>query len=263
MVKDIRRATRRHFSAEDKIRIVLDGLRGDDSIAELCRKEGIAQSPYYVWSKEFMEAGKRRLAGDTVRAATSDEVKDLRREASALKECVDDLTLENLTKLITGSQVGCVSLGRDKHGRTLARCSAGDVDLNRTMVATGYALAYRRYSMDYVSAEESAKVAKRGIWPGTFELPSDVRQADDDYQIQDQTAEQGAKSERPVDASLRAKPQPSGNCRIKGNRSRKGIGIYHLPGMPYYSQTVAEEIFCTEAQARAAGYRRSRADRHR
>jgi transposase len=95
VVKDIRRATRRHFSAEDKIRIVLDGLRGDDSIAELCRREGIAQSLYYVWSKEFLEAGKRRLAGDTTRAATTDEVKDLRREAGALKECVADLTLEN------------------------------------------------------------------------------------------------------------------------------------------------------------------------
>ena len=95
VVKDIRRATRRHFSAEDKIRIVLEGLRGEDSIAELCRKEGIAQSLYYTWSKEFMEAGKRRLAGDTARAATTDEVKGLRREASALKECVADLTLEN------------------------------------------------------------------------------------------------------------------------------------------------------------------------
>ncbi|WCL52907.1 IS3 family transposase [Gimibacter soli] len=95
VVKDIRRATRRHFSAEDKIRIVLEGLRGDDSIAELCRKEGIAQSLYYVWSKEFLEAGKRRLAGDTARAATTDEVKELKREARALKECVADLTLEN------------------------------------------------------------------------------------------------------------------------------------------------------------------------
>ena len=95
VVKDIRRKTRRHFSAEDKIRIVLDGLRGDDSIAELCRREGIAQSLYYTWSKEFMEAGKRRLAGDTARAATSDEVKVLRREARDLKECVADLTLEN------------------------------------------------------------------------------------------------------------------------------------------------------------------------
>ena len=93
--RDIRRATRRHFSAEEKIRIVLEGLRGEESIAELCRREGIASSMYYGWSKEFLEAGKRRLAGDTARAATSDEVKDLRREAQALKEVVADLTLEN------------------------------------------------------------------------------------------------------------------------------------------------------------------------
>ena len=94
-VKDIRRATRKVHNAEEKIRIVLAGLRGEDSIAELCRREGISSSMYYGWSKEFLEAGKRRLAGDTARAATSDEVKELRREASALKECVADLTLEN------------------------------------------------------------------------------------------------------------------------------------------------------------------------
>lgn len=95
VIKDIRRATRRHFSAEDKIRIVLEGLRGEDSIAELCRREGIASSMYYGWSKEFLEAGKRRLAGDTARAATPSEVKELRHEAKALKEVVADLTLEN------------------------------------------------------------------------------------------------------------------------------------------------------------------------
>ena len=103
-IKTIRRETRRHWSAEDKIRIVLEGLRGEESIAELCRREGIAASQYYGWSKEFLEAGKRRLAGDTARAATSDEVKDLRREATALKEVVADLTLENrlLKKSMTG-----------------------------------------------------------------------------------------------------------------------------------------------------------------
>ena len=95
VIKDIRRATRRHFSAEDKIRVVLDGLRGEDSIAELCRKEGIAQSLYYTWSKEFMEAGKKWLAGDTARAASTDDVKGLRQEAAALKEVVADLMLEN------------------------------------------------------------------------------------------------------------------------------------------------------------------------
>ena len=93
VLKDIRRQTRRHYSAEEKIRIVLDGLRGEENISELCRREGIAASMYYGWSKEFLEAGKRRLAGDTARAATSDEVKDLRREATTLKEVVADLTL--------------------------------------------------------------------------------------------------------------------------------------------------------------------------
>jgi transposase len=76
-IRDIRRATRRHFSAEEKIRVVLEGLRGEESIAELCRREGIASSMYYGWSKEFLEAGKRRLAGDTARAATSDELANL------------------------------------------------------------------------------------------------------------------------------------------------------------------------------------------
>jgi transposase len=103
VVKDIRRATRKQYSAEEKILIVLEGLRGEDSIAELCRREGIAQNLYYRWSKDFLEAGKKRLAGDTARAATSDEVKDLRREATALKEAVADLTLENrlLKKSVT------------------------------------------------------------------------------------------------------------------------------------------------------------------
>jgi transposase len=94
-VRDIRRATRRQFSAEEKIRIVLEGLRGEDSIAELCRKEGIAQNLYYRWSKEFLEAGKKRLAGDTAREATSDEVKTLRSEARQLKEALAEATLEN------------------------------------------------------------------------------------------------------------------------------------------------------------------------
>ena len=81
IVKDIKRATRKHYSSEEKIRIVLDGLRGEDSIAELCRREGISQGIYDKWSKDFMEAGKRRLAGDTARAENTDEVKDLRRES--------------------------------------------------------------------------------------------------------------------------------------------------------------------------------------
>jgi transposase len=103
-VRDIRRANRRHFSAEEKIRIVLEGLRGEDSIAELCRKEGIAQNLYYRWSKEFLEAGKKRLAGDTAREASSDEVKQLRTEARQLKEALAEVTLEN--RLLKKSAIG-------------------------------------------------------------------------------------------------------------------------------------------------------------
>lgn len=94
LVRDIRRATRKQYSSEEKIRIVLDGLRGEVTIAELCRREGIAESLYYSWSKEFLEAGKRRLAGDTARSATTNEVKDLRREAQQLKEVVAEQALE-------------------------------------------------------------------------------------------------------------------------------------------------------------------------
>jgi transposase len=104
VLKDIRRATRRHYSAEEKIRIVLDGLRGEESIAALCRREGIAESLYYNWSKEFLEAGKKRLAGDTARAATSDEVKQLRHEARDLKEVVAEQALE--LRLLKKSMIG-------------------------------------------------------------------------------------------------------------------------------------------------------------
>ena len=93
-MQDIRRATRKHCSVEDKIRILLDGLRVEDSIAELCRRERIPQSMYYVWSKESLEAGKRRLAGDTAHAATTNEVKGLRRESTAPKEVFGEQALE-------------------------------------------------------------------------------------------------------------------------------------------------------------------------
>jgi transposase len=104
-VREIRRRTRRQFSAEDKIRIVIAGLRGEDSIAELCRKEGIHQNLYYRWSKEFLEAGKKRLAGDTAREATSGEVKTLRDETTQLKEMLAEVMMENrlLKKSVTGA----------------------------------------------------------------------------------------------------------------------------------------------------------------
>ena len=103
-IKDIRRKTRKRYSSEEKIRIILAGLRGEDSIAELCRREGISQGMYYSWSKEFLEAGKKRLAGDTSREANSDEVRNLRREARDLKEVVAEQALE--LRLLKKSMIG-------------------------------------------------------------------------------------------------------------------------------------------------------------
>ncbi len=104
IIKDIKRKTRKQYSAEEKIRIVLDGLRGEDSIAELCRREGIVQGLYYKWSKDFMEAGKKRLAGDIVRQANTGEVTTLRSEARELKEVVAEQTLE--LRLLKKSMIG-------------------------------------------------------------------------------------------------------------------------------------------------------------
>jgi endonuclease YncB( thermonuclease family) len=154
---------------------------------------------------------------------------------------------DRLSRLVTGKEVRCTEIGKDQYGRTLGRCTVGAVDVNRTMVTTGYAVAFRRYSMEYISAEESAKAGKRGIWAGTFEMPSNVRHAEE---------APVAAPERPVTP----KPQRvTGGCNIKGNHSRRGDWIYHLPGMPYYDKTVPERMFCSEAEARAEGFRKSRA----
>jgi transposase len=105
-IQTIRRKTRRKYSAEEKIRIVLEGLRGEEKVADLCRREGISQSIYYKWSKDFMEAGKSRLAGDTKREATREDVSDLRSENEQLKQVVAELVLTNrvLKKSVLGSE---------------------------------------------------------------------------------------------------------------------------------------------------------------
>ena len=107
LVKDIRRQTRRKYSAEEKIRIVLEGLRGEDSIAALCRREGIPANQYYRWSKDFLEAGKKRLQGDAVREANSSEVSELKKENEHLKQLVAEIALKNrvLKKSLSGTDL--------------------------------------------------------------------------------------------------------------------------------------------------------------
>ena len=116
-VRDIRRATRKRYSSEEKIRIVLEGLRGEESVAELCRKEGSNANIYYRWSKDFLEAGKKRLSGDTVREATSDEVNDLRRQSAELKETLAEVVMENrvLKKSVLGDMVALPATNYDNH----------------------------------------------------------------------------------------------------------------------------------------------------
>jgi transposase len=106
VVKEIKRRTRRVFSAEEKIKIVIEGLRGEDSIAAICRKYDIHQNTYFKWSKDFMEAGKRRLSGDTTREATRDEVKDMKKENDVIKRELANLYLENqdLKKRLDGHE---------------------------------------------------------------------------------------------------------------------------------------------------------------
>lgn len=163
--------------------------------------------------------------------------------------CGEEAT-EQLRRLLRGD-IRCHSQGTDQHGRTLARCYQGSIDINRSMVESGYALAYRKYSTEFVAVEEQAKAAKRGIWAGTFEVPSVYRQ-------EDRPAARPGATRRSASGVSAHKSERNGGCAIKGNHSRRGEWIYHLPGMPYYAQTRPEATFCTEAQAQAAGYRRAR-----
>lgn len=160
------------------------------------------------------------------------------------------IATEQLASLVSGSQVECRGNGVDQYGRVLGICSVGTAQLNAVMVEYGWALAYRQYSDDYVPAEGRAKANRVGLWSSTFALPSDYRQS---------KMEPIPAVPPPVRQLRKAQPPLwTGGCLIKGNRNRRGEWIYHLPGMPYYNQTRAEEMFCTEAQALAAGYRRAK-----
>ncbi len=161
---------------------------------------------------------------------------------------------EALSKLVTGKHVRCVSMGTDQHGRLLGRCTVGTLDVNRAMVAGGHAVAFRRYSTDYVSAEEIAKANRRGLWEGTFEMPLEYRHGTVPPRARSAGAAK-ASSTRATSSDWTGRA--AANCSIKGNRNRRGQWIYHVPGMPYYERTRPEELFCSEADARAAGYRRA------
>ena len=166
---------------------------------------------------------------------------------------------QQLRELVADGRVECRGQGRDAYDRLLGVCSTQRLELNKTMVERGWAIAFRKYTETYLPGEVRAKQARLGIWTSTFVPPEQFRQANQPPEPAVRSTELEIVRPRP---RQQASPDTVANgCFIKGNHSRRGDWIYHLPGMPYYEQTRAEAMFCTEADARAAGYRRSRADR--
>ena len=160
-----------------------------------------------------------------------------------------EASAERLHGLIGASSVSCSGNENDQYGRLVATCSVAGGDLNQAMVADGWAIAFRRYSDKYVADEVRARAGKLGLWASNFVPPDEYREE-----------ERQAASPPTVPTQRRVATRSAANrCLIKGNRNRRGEWIYHLPGMPYYDKTRAEEMFCTEADAQAAGYRKSRA----
>ncbi|PLK22455.1 nuclease [Porphyrobacter sp. TH134] len=156
-----------------------------------------------------------------------------------------------LAGMIGSSVLSCQPRDTDTFGRIVATCRTSGVDIGEALVEAGWAAAFRRYGDDYVAAELRARAARSGIWRWDFQMPEDYR-ASQQTDPQPRTAQA---SPRPAGRARRY--EGNGQCLIKGNHSRRGDWIYHLPGMPYYDATRAEAYFCTEAEAQAAGYRRA------
>ena len=188
-----------------------------------------------------------RVAGERVRLHGIDapESKQTCVAGGSRWRCGAEAT-RALARRIGGRPIACEERDRDRYGRIVAVCRVRGEDLNRWMVRQGWALAYRHYSMDYVPDERAARAAKRGLWRGDFVPPWRWR-----------------KGERIEGAASKSGKSTGGGCRIKGNISRKGVRIYHAPGGQSYNQTrintsKGERWFCSESEARAAGWRKAR-----
>lgn len=156
-----------------------------------------------------------------------------------------------MRSLVDGQSVSCRGQGTDPGGRLLAICHVNGLELGATMVEYGWATAYRRYSDAYVAHEHRARAERQGIWRSEFDLP-------EHHRIAKAEAAAPTAGHIPEGRGPRAAPQPHQGCTIKGNRSQRGDWIYHLPGMRYYEATRPEDMFCSEAEAKTAGYRRSK-----
>lgn len=188
------------------------------------------------------------ISGDTFRLSGIDapELDQMCQRDGADWACGVEAA-DRLRQFIGQSEVTCWGEERDQYDRIVAICSIGRIELNSTMVEEGWATAFRQYSHAYIAEEERARAAAKGIWSSSFTVP--------EYHRTSQQTKEAAPS---APRSSRRAHRPAQGCTIKGNRSRRGEWIYHLPGMQYYDATRPEEIFCSEAEAVAAGYRRSK-----
>lgn len=214
----------------------------------------LAQAQTYVGVPQAVDGDSLSMAGASIRLFGIDAPEGQQtciRDGSPWACGEEARTL--LSSLVGNKPVTCKQQGIDQYGRVVAICSAGGIDLGEAMVSAGMALAYRKFSLAYVNAEDRAKQFKLGIWGSEFQEPAAWRAANPTHQPKAVEVQQPDES---VTVRERVYKNQFG-CAIKGNRNRKGQWIYHLPGMPYYDATRPEELFCTESQAQAAGYRRA------
>ncbi|WP_212612125.1 thermonuclease family protein [Sphingomonas lacunae] len=209
---------------------------------------------------EIIDGDTLHVAGERIRLHGIDapESQQQCQRAGANWACGEESTRQ-LEALVGERSVRCEARDVDRYGRTVAVCRAGSLDLGQAMVQTGMAVAFTRYSTDYVADEQGARAGTRGLWASSFVNPSQYRA---------ENRGGGGAVARGGNTALRTAPttntrpaiatrSPSGTCLIKGNINRRGEYIYHMPGMPYYDVTRAERMFCSEAEAQSAGFRRA------
>lgn len=165
-----------------------------------------------------------------------------------------------LREIIASAPMTCTTYGADVYGHTIATCETAVFDLGREMVRRGMALTGADAPADYAAATDIARQLQYGLWNGEFQHPEEWRAANPQAMLRPESVEPDARADRI--ASVRPAPARrytnTFGCAIKGNRSRRGEWIYHLPGQVYYEDTRPEDLFCTEREAQAAGYRRSK-----
>lgn len=193
------------------------------------------------------------LRGQRIRLHGVDapESNQLCRRANQPVRCGQTAALA-LDSLIQRRQVTCQQKDKDRYGRIVAVCRLGSTDLNAWLVQQGHALAYRSYSKDYVEQEAEAKAAKRGVWAGAFDYPWDWRRGNRTVDV---------KTDKPRSSTVAT--VATGDCKIKGNITAKGEKVYHTTESPFYAKTSintskGERWFCTEKEAKAAGWRAAR-----